>query len=107
MLRHYSFTRLLTSEGKPTRYISVLSFLDKSGPIHRHEILKSVWNVTNKSYHNFYRGYMSDLFSAMRKTGIVEYNSKTYKWSITKKGRDTLENAKREWGKRYAEAYWN
>lgn len=107
MLNSYSFTRPLMTDGKPTRYISVLSFLDKIGPTHRHEILKSVWHVTNKNYHEFYRGHMSTLFAAMRRSGIVDYNSKTYKWSITKKGKDILENAKREWGMRYAEDFWN
>lgn len=103
----YSFTRPLTSNGKATKYLAVLSFLDKIGPTHRHEILKDVWHVTNKDYHEFYRGYMSTLFAAMRKSGIVSYDSKTYKWSITDSGKQLLENAKREWGKRYAENYWN
>lgn len=103
----YSFGRPLHKSGKPTRYLSVLSFLDKTGPTHRHEILKSVWLVTNKDYHEFYRGHMSTLFAAMRRSRIVDYNPKTYKWSITKKGKDILESAKKEWGKRYAAEYWN
>ena len=103
----YSFTRPLTANGKPTRYISVLSFLDKLGPTHRHEILKSVWYVTNLDYHEYYRGYMSTQFAAMRRKGIVSYSNKTRKWSITDKGKALLENAKSEWGKRFAEKYWN
>ena len=103
----YSFTRPLTSDGKPTRYLSVLSFLDKTGPTHRHDILKSVWHVTNLDYHEFYRGYMSTLFAAMRREGIASYSNKTRKWSITDKGKALLENAKGEWGKRYAEKLWN
>jgi len=104
---NYSFTRPLNSDGKPTRYLSVLSLLNKVGPTHRHEILKDVWYVTNLDYHEYYRGYMSTLFAAMRRSGIVAYNSKTYKWSITKKGKDILECAKREWGMRYAEDFWH
>lgn len=107
MLNDYSFTRPLTANGKPTKYLSVLSLLNKVGPTHRHEILKSAWHVTNKSYHEYYRGYMSTLFAAMRRSGIIDYNPKTYKWSITKKGKDILENAKSEWGKRFAENYWH
>lgn len=103
----YSFTRPLTSDGKPTRYLSVLSLLNKVGPMHRHEILKNVWHVTNKDYHEFYRGYMSTLFAAMRRQGIVSYNHKTYKWFLTDKGRQILNNSKSEWGMRYAEKYWN
>jgi DNA-binding PadR family transcriptional regulator len=106
MINDYSFTRPLATNGKPTRYISVLSFLDKSGPTHRHEILKNIWHVTNKDYHEFYRGHMSTLFASMRRNGIIEYNSKTYKWFITSKGKQMLESAKKEWGKRYAEKYW-
>lgn len=102
----YAFTRPLMANGKPTRYISVLSFLDKLGPTHRHEILKSVWYVTNLDYHEYYRGYMSALFAAMRRSGIVDYDSKTYKWSITSKGKRLLDDAKKEWGKRYAAKYW-
>lgn len=102
----YSFTRPLTSNGKPTRYLSVLSLLDKEGPTHRHDILKSVWRVANLDYHEFYRGYMSTLFAAMRRHGIVSYNNKTHKWSITDKGKALLESAKSEWGRDYAEKYW-
>lgn len=103
----YSFTRPLTSDGKPTRYLSVLSLLNKVGPTHRHDILKSVWHVTNLDYHEYYRGYMSSLFAAMRRKGIASYSAKTRKWSITEKGKKVLENAKREWGMRYAEDFWN
>lgn len=106
MINNYSFTRPLTINGKPTRYLSVLSLLNEAGPTHRHEILKNIWHVTDKDYHEFYRGYMSTLFASMRRNGIIEYNSKTYKWSITSKGKQTLESAKKEWGKRYAEKYW-
>lgn len=103
----YSFNHPLTANGKPTRYLSVLSFLNTVGPMHRHEILKSVWHVTNKDYHEFYRGYMSTMFAAMRRSGIVEYSNKTRKWSITGKGKVLLESAKSEWGKRFAERYWD
>lgn len=106
MLDSYSFTRPLTSDGKPTHYLSVLALLDK-GSVHRHEILKSVWHVTNMNYHEFYRGYMSTLFAAMRRHGIISYSTKTRKWSITDKGKTLLENAKGEWGRRYAEKLWN
>ena len=41
----YSFTRPLTSDGKPTRYLSVLSLLNEDGPTNRHEILKSIWHI--------------------------------------------------------------
>lgn len=107
MLNDYSFTRPLTADGKPTRYLSVLSLLNKVGPTHRHEILKSVWHVTNLDYHEYYRGYMSSLFASMRRKGIAEYSTKTRKWSITDNGKKVLENAKREWGMRYAEDFWN
>jgi hypothetical protein len=50
---------------------------------------------------------MSSLFSAMRHKGIASYSAKTRKWSITNMGRDILENAKSEWGKRFAERLWN
>lgn len=102
----YSFTRPLTTDGKPTRYLSVLSLLNEVGPTHRHDILKNIWHVTDLNYHEFYRGYMSALFAAMRRSGIVEYDHKTYKWSITSKGKQLLDNAKKEWGKRYAAKYW-
>lgn len=103
---NYSFTRPLTTNGKATRYLLVLSLLNTVGPTHRHEILKSVWHVTDLDYHDFYRGYMSTLFAAMRRNGIAEYSAKTRKWSITDKGKQILESAKKEWGKRYAEQYW-
>ena len=107
MLNDCTFTRPLFANGKPTRYISVLEMLNANGPTHRHEILKSVWHVTDMDYHEYYRGYMSTLFASMRRKGIVAYNSKTYKWSITDSGKQLLENAKREWGRRYAEKYWD
>jgi predicted transcriptional regulator len=50
---------------------------------------------------------MSSLFADMRRKGIASYNTKTRKWFITDKGKGLLENAKREWGKRYAEMFWN
>jgi len=106
MLNDYSFTRPLTADGKATRYLSVLSLLNKVGPTHRHEILKSIWHLGSLPYHEFYRGYMSSLFASMRRSGIIEYDYKTYKWSITLKGKQLLDNAKKEWGKRYAEKYW-
>ena len=106
MLNECTFTRPLFADGKPTRYISVLSFLNTVGPTHRHEILKNVWLVADMDYHEFYRGYMSSLFASMRRSGIVEYDHKTYKWSITSKGKQLLDDAKKEWGKRYAEKYW-
>lgn len=107
MLNDYSFTRPLTANGKATRYLSVLSLLNENGPTHRYEILKSVWHFgSTLPYHEFYRGYMSSLFASMRRNGIVEYDHKTYKWSITSKGKQLLEDAKKEWGKRYAAKYW-
>ena len=107
MLNDYSFTRPLTAKGKATRYLSVLSLLNENGPTHRYEILKSVWHFgSTLPYHEFYRGYMSSLFASMRRNGIVEYDHKTYKWSITSKGKQLLEDAKKEWGKRYAAKYW-
>ena len=106
MLNDYSFTRPLTADGKATRYLSVLSLLNKVGPTHRHEILKSIWNIGSLPYHEFYRGYMSSLFASMRRNGIIEYDYKTYKWSITSRGKQLLDDAKKEWGKRYAEKYW-
>lgn len=107
MLNECTFTRPLFADGKPTRYIAVLSYLDNVGPKHRHDILKTVWNVTDMDYHEFYRGYMSTLFASMHRKGIVEYDHKTYKWSITDRGKKLLEDAKKEWGRRYAEKYWN
>ena len=107
MLNECTFTRPLFANGKPTRYISVLSLLNEDGPTHRHEILKSIWHIGNTlPYHEFYRGHMSTLFAAMHRKGIVEYDHKTYKWSITSKGKQLLEDAKKEWGRRYAEKYW-
>ena len=107
MLNDYSFTRPLTSNGKATRYLSVLSLLNENGPTHRYEILKSVWRFNSTlPYHEFYRGQMSSLFASMRRSGIVEYDHKTYKWSITSKGKQLLDDAKKEWGKRYAAKYW-
>ena len=106
MLNDYSFTRPLTADGKATRYLSVLSLLNENGPTHRYEILKSIWHIGSLPYHEFYRGYMSSLFASMRRSEIVEYDYKTYKWSITSRGKQLLEDAKKEWGKRYATKYW-
>lgn len=108
MMRHYTFTHPITSSGKSTRYISVLAFLNKVGPVSRYEILRDVWGIKNAvAYKNWYRGHMSSLFADMRRSGIVSYSNKTKKWSIALKGYDLLESAKLEWGKRYAEDYWN
>lgn len=106
MFNHYSFTRLLTSDGKPVHYVSVLTLLDK-GSTSKRTILEKVWHVENAYDTNMWRGHMSSLFADMRRKGIASYNTKTRKWSITDKGKDLLENAKREWGKRYAERFWN
>ena len=102
----YSFNHPLTANGKPTKYLSVLSLLNKVGPTSKCEILDKVWHVgaTNSPY--MWRGHMSSLFAAMRRKGIAEYSTKTRKWSITDKGKFILENAKSEWGKRFAENYW-
>lgn len=108
MMRHYTFTHPITSSGKSTRYLSVLSFLSKSGPVSRYEILRNVWDIKNAVYHKeWYRGHMSSLFADMRRSGIVSYNRKTKTWSITQEGTNLLESAKSEWGKRYAENYWS
>lgn len=108
MLSNYSFTRPLTSTGKPTRYISVLSFLNKVGSVNRYEILRDVMGIENAvTNKDWYRGHMSSMFADMRRSGIVTYSNKTRKWSITQKGADLLERAKLEWGRRYAESYWN
>lgn len=106
-MRSYSFNRPLTASGKPTRYISVLSLLNRLGPTNRYEILQTVWGIKNATTNkNLYRGHMSDLFAAMRNADLVKYDTKTYKWSITDRGHQVLEDAKYEWGKRYAENYW-
>ena len=108
MISSYTFTRPLTSAGKATRYLSVLSLLNKVGPISKYEILRDVWGIKNAVFDKcIYRGHMSDLFSAMRGYGIVVYSHKTKKWAITPKGSNLLESVKLEWGKRYAESYWD
>lgn len=105
----YSFTRPLTSDGKPTYYISILALLDKQ-PLRKCELLDIVRfggrEIATKNPH-FWRGYMSSLFSAMNRKGIARYDAKTHRWFITDRGRDTLEDAKVEWGRRYAEKLWN
>ena len=105
----YSFTHPLTADGKPTRYILILSLLNKC-PLRKCELLDAVWfNGHARATKNPYawRGYMSSLFSAMNHFGIASYSAKTRKWSITEKGRSILESAKSEWGKRFAERLWN
>ena len=100
----YTWERLLTIDGRPTRYVSVLSVLANNGPTGKYDILKTVWNVKLPKEH--YRGHMSNLFASMRRGGIVVYDHRSRKWSITYKGISVLENAKREWGRRYADEYW-
>ena len=100
----YTWERLLTLDGRPTRYVSVLSVLAKNGPTGKYDILKTVWNVKFPKEH--YRGHMSNLFASMRRGGIVVYDHRSRKWSITYKGMSVLENAKRECGRRYADTYW-
>lgn len=106
----YSFTRPLTTDGKPTRYLSILSMLNKLGPTSKCAILDHVWyhddGRASRDPYNW-RGDRSSLFASMRRKGIAEYSTKTRKWSITEKGKKVLENAKCEWGMRYAEDFWN
>lgn len=101
----YSFTRPLKSNGKATRYLSVLSLLDREGPMKKYDILKRVWNVNGPK--ELYRGHMSTTFSALHHLGVLDYNCKTHKWSLTSKGKQILENAKSASERRYAEIYWN
>ena len=100
----YSFTRPLTSDGKATLYLSVLSLIDNEGPMKKYDILKRVWGVTGPK--EAYRGHMSTTFSALHHLGVLDYSHKTYKWSLTNKGKQILENAKVDFGKRFAEKYW-
>lgn len=101
----YSFTQPLKSDGKATRYLSVLALIDKEGPQKKYDLLRKVWGV--KGPKELYRGHMSTTFSALHHLGVLDYNRKTYEWSLTNKGKTILENAKCEWGRRYAEKYWN
>lgn len=100
----YSFTRPLKSDGKATQYLSVLSLIDNEGPMKKYDILKRVWGVTGPK--ELYRGHMSTTFSALHHLGVLDYNRKTYKWSLTGKGKRILEDAKVAFGKRFAEKYW-
>ena len=100
----YSFTHPLTANGKATKYLTVLSLIETEGPQKKYDILKKVWGV--KGPKEFYRGHMSTLFSALHHLGVLDYNHSTYLWSLTNKGKQILENAKCEWGKRYAKNYW-
>lgn len=101
----YSFTQPLKHNGKAARYLSVLSLIDSEGPMEKYEILKKVWDV--KGPKEQYRGHMATTFSALHHFGVLDYNRKTYKWSLTNKGKQILEDAKVEFGKRFAEKYWN
>lgn len=92
----YSFSRPLYKSGKPTRYLSVLSLLDKQGPTSKREILDKVWCVIDPYNPNLWRGHMSTTFAAMRRKGVVVYNSKTRKWSITDLGKSVIESADRK-----------
>lgn len=103
----YSFVCPLHKSGKPTRYLSALSLLDREGPTSKRTILEKVWHVENAYDPDMWRGHMSTTFAAMRRKGIASYNVKTRKWSITEKGKLTLDNAKSEWGKRFADLHWN
>lgn len=105
MLRNYSFTRPLTADGKPTRYLLVLSLLNKQS-LRKCELLEAVWGIKATKNPYYWRGHMSLLFSSMNQKDIAHYNAKTRKWSITEKGKSILENAKCEWGRRYAQNYW-
>lgn len=100
----YSFTQPLKANGKATKYLLVLSLIDNEGPQKKYEILRKVWGV--KGNKELYRGHMSTTFSALHHCGVLDYNSKTYKWSLTNKGKLILENAKSEWGNKYADKYW-
>lgn len=108
MLNHCTFKRPLFATGKPAKYIKVLSMLNTHGSTSRYKILEEVWGIRNAVYRKeLYRGYMSSLFADMRRSGIADYSCKTHKWFITEKGKQLLESAKAEWGKRYADQYWN
>jgi len=103
----YSFTCPLTSDCKPTRYLSVLSLLDREGPTSKRTILDKVWHVKNAYDPYMWRGHMSTMFAAMHRKGIASYDRYSQRWSITEKGKRILENAKAAWGRKFADKYWN
>ena len=90
----YSFACPLHKSGKPTRYLTVLSLLDREGATSKRTILDKVWHVKNAYDPNMWRGHMSALFAAMRRESVASYDVHSHKWSITDKGKRILENAK-------------
>ena len=103
----YSFTRPFTSAGKPARYISVLSWLNTTGPMSKRDLLKEIWHVPNPYNQNMWQGHMSDLFASMRRRKLIDYRCDDQKWRITDNGRKLLKDTKIEWGVQFAEHFWN
>ena len=69
------------------RYIQILQFIGDHDGCTKIDVLKGIGS------NNFGRGQYSDIFSALKIAGLIEYDRAANQYHITEKGQDVLKNA--------------
>ena len=97
MKRHYveSGDEFLRGMGKSgfkgatsgKRYVQILKYIGDHDGCTKIDVLKGIGS------NNFGRGQYSDIFSALKIAGLIEYDRQNNEYHITDEGNDVLENS--------------